>query len=116
MELGQIQSFVKSCIRFLIEICPRPLDNHITSLDTLCEFLDTLVEDHETMTNLTLLYTGFLAFNRNGRLEFIKLMDDVLTLANSETIYDDKYDNDSLLTRFVKSSVRPTNETFDVFA
>lgn len=68
------------------------------------------------MTNLTLLYTGFLAFNRNGRLEFIKLMDDVLTLANSETIYDDKYDNDSLLTRFVKSSVRPTNETFDVFA
>ncbi len=56
------------------------------------------------MTSLVLIYTGFLAFNISGRISFIKLMNDVLTLANSQQFDSKAYDDELLLKRFVAAS------------
>ena len=83
MDHLKTPDFVMACLRAIVRLAKGYLNEPIVSFDKLCEFLDTLIEDHESHTNLLLLYNGMFSFNRNGRLRFITLMNDILVLANS---------------------------------
>ena len=96
-----------SCLRAITRLVKGELSEPINSFDRLCEYLDTLIDDHESHTNLLLLYNGMFSFNRNGRFRFITLMNEILVLANAHTYECDVFENDCFLRRFLYASKLP---------
>ena len=96
-----------SCLRAITRLVKGELTEPIRSFDELCEFLDTFIDDHESHTNLLLLYNGMFSFNRNGRLRFITLMNEIVVLANAHLYEYETFENDCFLRRFLYASKLP---------